>query len=72
MAIHRKATFKVCISNPTIIAVQIIAPSVHTTGTIGVLNGRSISGDLTRKIHTPILTSTKANSVPKLVKSPAT
>lgn len=43
-----------------------------TKGTNGVLNGRSISGDFMRKIQTPILTNTKANNVPKEVRSPAT
>lgn len=49
-----------------------IAPKMGTNGTNGVLNGRAISGDLTRKIQMPALTKTKANKVPNEVKSPAT
>lgn len=45
---------------------------IGTKGTNGVLNGRLNSGFLTRMIHTPALTKTKAKSVPKDVKSPAT
>lgn len=66
------ATLSVCASNAKIIAKQITAPKIGTRGTRGVLNGRSIPGDLRLNIHTPKLTNTKANKVPKLVKSPAT
>ena len=66
------ATLRVCMSSAKIIAKQITAPKIGTNGTNGVLNGRSISGDLRLKIQIPKLTNTKANKVPKLVKSPAT
>ena len=59
-------------SKATIIPKQITAPKIGTIGTNGVLKGRSISGDLRLRIQTPKLTNTKANRVPKLVKSPAT
>lgn len=49
-----------------------IAPSTPTTGAMGVLKGLSIFGSLTLRIQTPKLTNTKANKVPKLVRSPAT
>src|SRR5262245_40546515 len=51
-------------------AVQTKTPSVATIGTAGVLNGLGIFGCFTRMIQTPIQTSTKANRVPMLVKSP--
>ena len=59
-------------SSAKIIAKQITAPKIGTNGTSGVLNGRSISGDLRLSIQTPRLTNTKANKVPNEVKSPAT
>ena len=59
-------------SKANIIAKQITAPKIGTNGTNGVLNGRSILGDFTLKIQMPALTNTKANKVPKEVKSPAT
>jgi hypothetical protein len=71
-AIQPNATFKVVASNTKIIEVQTITPKEDTNGTIGVLKGRSNSGDFTLNTQTPILTNTKANKVPKEVKSPAT
>ena len=47
-------------------------PKIGTKGTNGVLNDLSMFGLLTRMIHTPALTNTKAKRVPKEVKSPAT
>ena len=70
--IQPKATFSVCASSATIIPKQTNTPIVETKGTKGALKGLGISGFLIRMIHTPALTSTKANKVPKLVKSPAT
>ena len=49
-----------------------IIPSIGTSGTNGVLKGRTASGFLTRSTQIPRHTSTNANKVPKLVKSPAT
>ena len=71
-AIQPNATLRVVASNTKIIEVQTITPKVETNGTIGVLNGRSSSGDLTLNTHTPTQTRTNAKSVPKEVKSPAT
>ena len=67
-----KATLRVCRSNATIIPRQTSAPNVETMGTSGALKGLSISGDFILNIQTPTLTSTNANKVPKLVRSPAT
>ena len=41
-------------------------PMIGNTGTNGTRNGRSISGCVRRRMITPILTSTNANSVPML------
>src|SRR5215510_795271 len=53
-----------------IMAVQTKTPNVATIGTAGVLNGLGMFGCFTLMIHTPIQTSTKANRVPILVRSP--
>src|SRR5690606_30845132 len=75
MAIQMAATIRVRESIAAIMAVQIPAPSIGTSGNFledsGDLNGLSIFGDLIRRIHIPRLTSTNANNVPKLVRSPA-
>ena len=39
---------------------------IGNTGTNGVRNGRSMSGLVRRRMITPMLTSTNANSVPML------
>lgn len=72
IAIQRKAALSVNVSMATIMPVQISAPNMGTMGTSGVLKGLSIFGLFTRKIQMPILTSTNASNVPKLVRSPAT
>ena len=46
------------------------APRMGTSGTSGVLNGRSSSGERTRSTHTPIHTVAKAASVPPETSSP--
>jgi hypothetical protein len=71
MSIHIAAALSVNASSATIIMVHTKTPSIGTSGTNGVLNGRLISGLLLRIINMPALTSTKANKVPKEVKSPA-
>ena len=70
IAIHASAVSWVVLSNEMIIAPQTNTPKVETTGTIGTLKGLTTFGCFTLMIHTPIQTSTKANSVPILVKSP--
>lgn len=72
MIIHKNATNCVLESSDMIIAKQTIIPIIGTNGTIGVLNGRALSGSFLLMIHTPALTNTKANKVPILVRSPAT
>jgi len=47
---------------------QIDIPKIGTSGTIGVLKGLCIPGFFTRITQTPKHTSTKAKSVPMLVK----
>src|SRR5687768_15364018 len=71
ITIHPKAVNWVVASNEMIMAVQTRMPNVDTTGTIGVLNGRTASGLDLLMIHTPALTNTNANRVPILVRSPA-
>src|SRR5688572_16210020 len=58
--------------NENIIAEQTRTPRIGINGTNGVLNGLTASGFLTRSTQIPTHTKTKANNVPKLVKSPAT
>ena len=53
-------------------AEQTNIPRMGTNGTKGVLNGRAAVGFFTRNTQIPRHTNTKANNVPKLVKSPAT
>src|SRR5687767_3803689 len=62
------------VSSPseTIMDEQTKIPRMGTKGTRGVLNGLTASGFLTRSTQIPTHTSTNANKVPKLVKSPAT
>ncbi len=45
-------------------------PSTGTSGTNGVLNGRSRSGRLRRRIQTPPHTTTNASNVPMLTSCP--
>src|SRR5689334_8288883 len=56
----------------TIIASEITIPRMGTTGTHGVLNGRSRLGSLRRITHTPAHTITNASSVPMLTISSRT
>src|SRR5919108_3327392 len=53
-------------------ALQVMMPSVATSGAAGTRNARSNSGCFTRMIHTPAQTRMNANNVPILVISPVT
>src|SRR5206468_1394690 len=56
----------VATGSPTIWARQTTAPAIGTKGTHGVLKGRGTSGAVLRRTTTPMLTRTKASSVPML------
>ena len=71
-AIQISAEIRVSLLSDKIIAEHTRIPSIGTNGTSGVLNGLTASGFFTRKIQMPTHTNTKANKVPKLVRSPAT
>lgn len=72
MIIHRNALSKVWLGKEMIIAVHTSIPKMGTSGTNGVVKGRTLSGSFLRMIHTPAHTNTNAKSVPMLVRSPAT
>ena len=55
--------------NPRITNTQPPAPKSATGQTNGILNGRGRSGSRTRRMSTPMQTSTKAKSVPMFVRS---
>ena len=46
-------------------------PMIGTNGISGVLKGRSRSGRVERRIHTPAQTSTNASSVPMFTSCPS-
>ena len=70
--IQPPAANKVSCGREKIIAEQMSIPRIGTSGTKGVVNGRTASGFFLRITQTPAHTITKANRVPMLVKSPAT
>ena len=70
--IQPNAVNKVVESSVAIIAPQTKIPKIGTNGTIGVLNGRALSGSALRMMMMPRQTSTNASRVPIDVRSPAT
>src|SRR2546422_11706689 len=61
---HTNSRIHVSVGRKAIRARHVAIPRIGTTGTHGVRKGRSRSGRLCRRIHTPPHTSTNASKVP--------